>query len=151
MKTKLRFEVLKLCQRQIVFNLDLLIGPPWFMDHAWAMTLAVNSHTKHTSLKLVYAKPVCDLMPQTGCRTFTTHRLTVPSGSRLASGGSNRSSLLQLTLLPTAWTPCALDRSSLQLQALKEASNAGQGWESFDSVAHNSRKSSVSTRRSDSK
>lgn len=117
-------------------------------------TCTVNSHTKHTSLKLVYANAgntFVDLMPQTGCRTFTTHRLTVPSGSRLASGGSNRSSLLQLTLLPTAWTPCALDRSSLQLQALKEASNAGQGWESFDSVAHNSSKSSVSTRRSDRK
>lgn len=116
-------------------------------------TYTVNSHTKHTGLKLVYANAgntFLHLQPQAGCRTFSTHRLTVPSGSRLASGGSNRSSLLQLTLLPTAWTPCALDRSSLQLQALKEASKAGQGWESFDSVAHNS-KSSVSARRSDSK
>lgn len=84
-----------------------------------------------------------------GCQTFTTHRLTIPSGSRLASGGSNRSSLLQLTLLPTAWTPCALDRSSVQLQALEEGSNPGQGWESLGSVVHSSN-SSINTRRPDS-
>lgn len=81
-----------------------------------------------------------------GKSNLSTHRLTVPSGSRLASGGSNRSSLLQLTLLPTAWTPCALDRSSVQLQALEEASNPGQGSETLGSVAHIS-KSSISTRR----
>ena len=76
---------------------------------------------------------------------FQTHRVTVLLGSRLASGGSVSSSLLQLTRLPTAWTLCALDRSSVQLQPLEEASSPGQAWESFGPEAHSS--SSISTRR----
>lgn len=79
------------------------------------------------------------------CQTVPTHRVTVLLGSRLPSGGSVSSSLLQLTLLPTAWTPCALDRSSVQLQPLVEASSPGQAWESLGSEADS--RSSISTRR----
>lgn len=71
--------------------------------------------------------------------------MTVLLGSRLASGGSVSSFLLQLTLLPTAWTPCALERSSLQLQPLVEASSPGQAWENVGSDAES--RSSISTRR----
>lgn len=114
--------------------------------------------TKHTSFKKTDVEIAVRLKKntfkknriKTGYQTFTTHRLTVPSGSRLALGGSKRSSLLQRTLLPTAWTPCALDRSSVQLQALEEASNPGQRWESLGSVVHSS-KSSINTRRPDSR
>lgn len=80
------------------------------------------------------------------CQVFPTHRVTVLLGSRLASGISVNSSLLQLTLLPTACTPCALDRSSVQLQPLVEASRPGQASVIRGSAAHNSR-SSIRTRR----
>lgn len=80
------------------------------------------------------------------CQVFPTHRVTVLLGSRLASGISVNSSLLQLTLLPTACTPCALDRSSVQLQPLVEASSPGQAAVIRGSAAHNSR-SSIRTRR----
>lgn len=80
------------------------------------------------------------------CQTAETHRVTVLLGSRLLSGGSVSSALLQLTLLPTAWTPpCALGRSSVQLQPLVEASNPGQAPESVGPAADS--RSSISTRR----
>lgn len=74
-----------------------------------------------------------------------THRVTVLLGSRLASGASDSSPLLQLTLLPAVWMPCALDLSSAQLQPLVVASSPGQAWESLGSQAD--RRSSISTRR----
>lgn len=72
-----------------------------------------------------------------------THRVTVLLGSRLPSGGSVSSSLLQVTLLPRAWaTPCALGRSSAQLQPPVEASRPGQApevagpaWDSRSSIS----------------
>lgn len=78
------------------------------------------------------------------CYIVSTHRITVLLGSKLPSGGSVNSSL-QMIFLPTAWTACALDRSSMQLQPLVEASKPGQSWESLGSEADS--RSSISTRR----
>lgn len=74
-------------------------------------------------------------------QSVPTHRVTVLLGSKPGSGSSVSSPLLQLTLIPTAWTLCSLGRSSAQLQPLVEASSPGQAWESLGN------RSSISTRR----
>lgn len=78
---------------------------------------------------------------------FFTYRVTVLLGSRLGSGGSDRSSLLQLTLLPTAWTPWLLERSSVQLQPPVDAMGPGQTTCARPGSKGNTNRSSISTRR----
>lgn len=78
-------------------------------------------------------------------QSVPTHRVTVLLGSKPGSGSSVSSPLLQLTLIPTAWTLCSLGRSSAQLQPLVEASSPGQAWLSLGN------RSSISTRRPSSR